>query len=49
MGVLWMKIAFLGDDPVALGIILPFKSKAEASIPAHPVDHKDHNQFYFVW
>lgn len=47
-GVLWVKIGFLGDDPVVLGIILTFKSKAETSIPAHPVGHKDHNQFYFV-
>lgn len=43
-----MKTGFLGHDPVALDTILAFKSKAEASMPAHPVDHKGHNQFYFV-
>lgn len=48
-GVLWVKTGFLGDNPVALGIILTFKSKAKTSIPRHPVDHEGYNQFYFVW
>lgn len=48
-GVLWVKIGFLGDDPVALDVILTFKSKVMTSILTHLVGHKDHNQFYFLW
>jgi len=48
-GVHPVKMGFLGNNPVALDIILTFKSKAKTSIPGHPVDHKGHNQFYFLW
>lgn len=48
-GVLGMKIGFLGGDSAALDIILTFKSKDTTSILAHPVGHKDNNQFYFLW
>lgn len=43
-----MKIGFLGGDSAALDIILTFKSKDTTSILAHPVGHKDNNQFYFL-
>lgn len=43
-----MKIGILGDDSAALDIILSFKSKVTTSILAHPVDHTDHNKFYFL-